>query len=110
MVRLADERGLAPSDITPDLLDQAAREVIGQPLGFDAEGLRSMLDTGALVRTRRLLGGPAPEQTRLQIEHAESQRRQGLQAISARRGTLATAESALFERARALASGAPLET
>ena len=109
LVRLADERGLAPSDITPALLDQAANDVIGQPLGVQVDGLRSALDTGALVRARRLLGGPAPEQTRVQIEHAQTQRHEGLQAISARRANLAAAEWALFDRASALASGAPLE-
>jgi len=109
LVRLADERGLAPSDITPALLDQAANQVIGRPLGFDLEALRSLLDTGALVRTRRLLGGPAPEQVRLQIDDAATQRADGLQALSKRRANLTAAEAALFARVRALASGAPIE-
>ncbi len=109
MVRLADEGRLAPSDITPALLDQAAHEVIGRPLRFDVEALRSLLDTRALVGARRLFGGPAPEQVRIQIEDAETQREAGLQALSKRRANLAAAEAALFARVRALASGAALE-
>jgi argininosuccinate lyase len=110
LVRLADAAGLAPTDVTPALLDQAASEVIGRPLGFDGAELDALLDTGALVRARRLLGGPAPEQTLLQIEQAQRQRERGLQALSGLRTNLAVAEAALFARARALASDAPVQT
>jgi argininosuccinate lyase len=110
LVRLADERGLAPTELTPALLDEAAVAIIGRPLGVDAADLRQVLDTRALVRARTLVGGPAAEPMRAQLGRAEEQRSRGAAAVADRRRAIAAAEAALFARARELATSGPLRT
>ena len=110
LVRLADERGLAPTDLTPALLDEAAVAIVGRPLGVDAADLRQVLDTRALVRARTLVGGPAAEPMRAQLGRAEEQRSRGAAAVADRRRAIAAAEAALFARARELATSGPLRT
>jgi argininosuccinate lyase len=107
LVRLADERGLTPSQLTPALLDDAAMRIIGRPLAIDAAALRQVLDTRALVAARTLAGGPAPEPMRVQLETATERCDQAAGAVSERRRAIADAEAALFARARELASGGP---
>ena len=108
LVRLADERGLQPKDLTPELLDEAAIDILGRPLGVDAAALREALDTRALVAARTLLGGPAAEPMHVQLRAAEDLHSAGVSALAERRQASAAAEEALFARARALAGGAPL--
>src|SRR5262249_31117889 len=110
LVRIADERGVSPSDLTPALLDQAAVEVIGRPLGLDAAALRRALDTRALVGARTLIGGPAAEPMAVQLQSAEEMRGQGVAAVAERRRAIAEAEAALLARARALAAESPPPT
>ncbi len=62
-VRLAHERGIAPLDATPELIDEAAVEYMGKPVGIGPETLRDALDPVVAVSRRTLFGGPAPEQT-----------------------------------------------
>lgn len=60
-VRAAIARGLDTAQITPALVDEAARAVIGRPLAIAADALRAALDPWAFVRRRNHPGGPAPE-------------------------------------------------
>jgi argininosuccinate lyase len=108
LVRLADKQGLHPSDVTPELLDQAAIEVIGRPLGADASVLHEALDTRKLVAARSLVGGPAPEPMHVQLRQVEEQHEAGIAAVMRHRRAIAIAEESLFARARALANGAPV--
>jgi argininosuccinate lyase len=103
LVRLADERGIGPDQLSPELLDQAAEEVIGRPLGIQAPVLREALDVRTLVAARRLVGGPAPEPMRVQLRQAWEQHRVGAAGVAERRRAIAGAQQALFERARTLA-------
>jgi argininosuccinate lyase len=59
-VRLAIARGLEAPQVTPALVDEAARAVVGRPLGLRDEALRAALDPWSFVRRRDLPGGPAP--------------------------------------------------
>ena len=63
MVRLAHERGLGPKDVTPELLDEAAIEYHGEPIGLRGDTFQAALDPTNAVNARKLYGGPAPEQT-----------------------------------------------
>jgi len=108
LVRLADERGIPPLDLTPELLDEAAQAIVGRPLGVESSALAEMLDTRAMIAARTLLGGPAAEPMRAQLAQAENLLRERPEAVAARRSALEQAEAALFARARALAAGAPL--
>ena len=103
LVRLADERGLGPVSLTPALVDEAAIEIIGRPLGVEPSALARMLDTRAMVAARTLLGGPAPGPMRVQFDQARDLQVAGLAGVASRRAALAQAEGNLFARARALA-------
>jgi argininosuccinate lyase len=60
VVREAMERGLSSDQIDVDMVDRAAVEEIGHPLGLSAAVVSECLDPAASVRARTA-GGPAPE-------------------------------------------------
>ncbi|PYM15573.1 MAG: argininosuccinate lyase [Candidatus Rokuibacteriota bacterium] len=66
VVRLAEERGLGPDAVTPELLDEASVLYHGTPGGLDAKAIRDALDPERFVAARTLLGGPAPQESRRQ--------------------------------------------
>jgi argininosuccinate lyase len=59
-VRLAGRRGLRGLDLTGAMLDEAAQEVLGRPLGLAERDLTDVLDPRAIVLTRVAPGGAAP--------------------------------------------------
>jgi argininosuccinate lyase len=61
VVRIAEERGLTPATVTPALIDEAARAVVGRPLAIRADTLAAALDPRAAVDARRGVGGASPE-------------------------------------------------
>ena len=64
------DRGIAPSEVTPGLLEEASVEVLGRPLSLSAEALRAALDPWHAVEVRTLLGGPAPRAVRPLLDDA----------------------------------------
>jgi argininosuccinate lyase len=69
LVRIAEERGLGPADVTPALLDEAAKLYHEQPAGLDAKQIRDALDPARFIRSRTLRGGPAPAESMRQADH-----------------------------------------
>ncbi len=63
LVRLCEERGLTPADVTPALLDEAAVAYHDVPAGLDQQGIRDALDPRRFIAERTLQGGPAPEES-----------------------------------------------
>jgi argininosuccinate lyase len=61
-VREASARRLRGIDIDGSLLDAAAAELTGQPLGLADCDLSAVLDPGHIVASRTSLGGAAPEE------------------------------------------------
>ena len=59
-VRQASRQGLRGIDLTGELLDEAAREQLGRPLGLAGRDLGDVLDPLAIVLTRSSPGGAAP--------------------------------------------------
>jgi argininosuccinate lyase len=69
LVRYCNERGLAPSDATTELLDEAAEEYMDEPAGLSDQALAQALDPRHFVEARAAVyGGPAPADVELQIE------------------------------------------
>jgi argininosuccinate lyase len=65
LVRLCEERGFTPADVTAALLDEASMIYHELPAGLDQKAIREALDPGRFIATRTLLGGPAaPESLR----------------------------------------------
>jgi argininosuccinate lyase len=68
LVRYSDERGLAPSEVTTELVDEAALEYMDEPVGLSPEALAQALDPRHCVEARAAVyGGPAPSDVKLQI-------------------------------------------
>ena len=67
LVRFSYERGIKPSEVTPELVDEAAMAYNGQPVGMSATALQKALDPAEFVNGRTLFGGPAPEECRLRL-------------------------------------------
>lgn len=66
--RMAIQSGKLANEITSEMIDVAAKEAIGKPLGLDAKVVRKALDAVENVRVRNIPGGPAPEEVRRMIE------------------------------------------
>jgi len=71
LVRLCEDRAIAPKDVTPELIDEAAVLYMEEPVGLDAAALREALDPEAAVRRRTLYGGPAPSEVRERLPEYE---------------------------------------
>jgi argininosuccinate lyase len=67
LVRLALDSGKSANELTSDMLDRAAVDVIGARIGWPQEKLRKYLDPVESVNAR-LNGGPAPSEVKLGIE------------------------------------------
>ncbi|MFW6090972.1 MAG: argininosuccinate lyase, partial [Actinomycetota bacterium] len=63
-VRRASRDGLRGVDITAHMLDDAAKERLGHGLGLSDDDLAAVLDPEAIVRSRTVDGGAAPETVR----------------------------------------------
>jgi argininosuccinate lyase len=90
--RMAIQAGRKANEITSELIDAAAREVIGEPLGLDEETVKKALDPVENVRIRDVVGGPAPIEVRRMID--------------ARKGVLARDKDCLEQRKRKLVEAA----
>jgi argininosuccinate lyase len=95
LVRLCEERGLVPADVTPELLDEAAILYHEKPAGLDQKAINESLDAGRFIAVRTLRGGPAP---------AESLRQAGLfeELTAADEQTVAAIDARLAAAARKL--------
>ncbi len=103
LVRYGYERGVAPAGTTSALLDEAAVEYMGKPVGLSEESLRKALDPMHFVGTRTLYGGTAPSEVRRQIgdcratlEHDEAQRAAAFDQVKKAQKNLEAAIDALL--------------
>jgi argininosuccinate lyase len=105
-VRQAAAQGRRGLDIDGALLDAAAAEVIGRPLGLAACDLSPVLDPGRIVASRTTLGGAAPGEVLRMAGQVAAQA--GELAGEARRwrDSYRAAEEALAASARRAAEGA----
>jgi argininosuccinate lyase len=97
------ERGQAARDLTPDVLEAAAVDVLGEPLATDPGDLGAALDPAEIVATRTAVGGAAPAAVDEMADEIDGRR---LALAAAAEGHLArfgAAETALRRRCRALA-------
>ncbi len=62
-VLASEERGIPATEASSELLDAAAREVVGRPLDMSDERLRELLDPAYFIRVTNSQGGVAPEET-----------------------------------------------
>ena len=104
LVRLAEERGLVPGDVTTELLDEAAVEYQGEPVGLSGDAIRQALDPRHFIGARHLYGGPAPEtlrrgvdELRASLERDEAALESAAERVASAQRTLETAVDALLD-------------
>jgi argininosuccinate lyase len=68
LIRLCEERGLGPADVTPELLDEAAIAYHELPVGLDRRSIAAALDPRRFIAERTLRGGPAPVESQRQSQ------------------------------------------
>ncbi|MCH8088166.1 MAG: argininosuccinate lyase, partial [Chloroflexi bacterium] len=73
LVRYSSERDIRPQEVTPALLDEAAVEYMGEPVGLGDEALRLALDPVEFVNRRTLYGGPSPEECLRRLPEYQAQ-------------------------------------
>ncbi|MFQ5849655.1 MAG: argininosuccinate lyase [Candidatus Binatia bacterium] len=100
--RLASEHGILPKDITPMLLDQAAMAYQGAPVRLSQEALQRAMDPLGFVGTRKLYGGPAPEQVEARIDDFAQALNQDQRWLAQARERLQTAAAKLEKAIDAL--------
>src|SRR5215218_887764 len=69
VVKLAESEGVGAGGISPALVDRAAEDAIGEPLGLSQDVISRALDPVRFVEIRALPGGPAPEEMRRALEN-----------------------------------------
>ena len=71
LVRNTLEQGKDPRDVTVMTLGQAGKDALGRPIEVGEESLRKALDPMEGIRSKRIMGGTAPEVVREAIERKE---------------------------------------
>jgi argininosuccinate lyase len=102
LVRLCEERGLGPADVTPALLDEAAIAYHEIPANLTQADIHQALDAENFIASRTLQGGPAPRESLRQaglFEHLLTKDEKEVVDIEER---LAASRSKLREAADAL--------
>ncbi len=67
LVRMCSDAKLTYRDVTPELLNKAAREILGHDLKLTKADINNALDPAAFVRARSGLGGPAEKEVKRMI-------------------------------------------
>jgi argininosuccinate lyase len=101
-VRRAAAEKIRGVDITGEMLDAAAVEVTGSPLGASGLDLTEAVDPRAIVRTRVTQGGAEPSVVRAMAAEAVLAGRAAAGRAEARRTAFDGAEAALLAAAAAL--------
>ena len=100
LVRMAADAGLTYHDVTPELLNKAAREIIGHDLKLSKADIRNALDPASFVRARSGLGGPADKEVRRMIATRRRENAQWQKMVDARAAAVEASEIALARAAR----------
>ncbi|WP_374713047.1 argininosuccinate lyase [Symbiobacterium terraclitae] len=107
LVKLAEAKGIRDvRQVEPGLVEEAALQVLGRPLGVPAEKLRQALDPVHFVAVRTVRGGVAPAEVRRMIGVREAHQAELTAWLAGARSRLEAAAGRLAEACRSLA-GAP---
>jgi argininosuccinate lyase len=98
-VRRAAKAGLSGRDLTGELLDAAALDVTGRPLGLTGRDLGAVLDPAAIVATRLVQGGAAPAVVRAMARDCIAAARASATQAAQRRAAFDAAQAALWAMA-----------
>lgn len=99
-IRAASRRGLRGVDITAAMLDDAARHRLGRGLGLRDDELVEVLDPDAIVRSRTVVGGAAPDSVRQMADSCAGHAQELRMRATAMTERYERAEAALLAAAR----------
>ena len=102
-VQRAAADGLRGIDLTGEMLDRAAEERIGRPLGLAGKDLTEVLDPRAIVMTRTSPGGAAPAVVRDMAASVRGRSKELRVEAERRREAYRAAENELVRRAEEVA-------
>lgn len=105
LVRIGISRGLTQTGVTSRLVDEAAIEYMGEPLGLSEESIRKALDPAECVKARQLTGGPAPERVREDIARAQKRCADDEATVGRLNARLAESEKRLEEAIDRIVAG-----
>lgn len=94
-VMAAVEGGQTALEITPEMVDAAARDVTDEPLGLDAGDIRRALDPAHFVQTHKVKGAPSSGVMAGMLSERESSLKEDAKWIEEKRSALASAQKML---------------
>lgn len=97
LVRMAYDEGKKPQDTTSEMLDGAAKAYGAQPLYLNEGVLREALDPAIIVKSKKVLGGTAPERIREDIARSLERVKEDEKVVATMESKLAAAERRLEE-------------
>jgi argininosuccinate lyase len=100
LVRDASRNGVPGREITGAMLDDAAVEVTGAPLGLAETSLDEALDPRVIIATRQATGGAAREAIESMIARCETETAELGLALRQRRESIDDSRQRLLEQAR----------
>ncbi|QHE83408.1 argininosuccinate lyase [Hydrogenophaga sp. BPS33] len=103
LVRLAMDAGKSSNELTSEMLDRAAVDVIGAAVGWPEEKLRRFLDPVMSVNARGS-GGPAPSEVAIAVEKQRDHIKSILDSVESTKQRLDSARKQLKSDVFALAS------
>ena len=95
VVRDSLANGVAPKKLTGALVDQAAKDIAGKPLGLSDEVIQSALDPRQFVETRVTDGSVGPRQIAKLIDQALAERKGDIHWLNETRARLRAADDDL---------------
>lgn len=107
LVRMAYDEGKKPGEVTSEMVDRAAKEIGAQQLQLSEEALRKALDPEIIVRSKKAIGGTAPERVKEDIASSSRRLVEDEKIVATLETKLATAEKKLGATIDELLSDAP---
>jgi argininosuccinate lyase len=95
LVKTTYEEGKKPEDVTPEMVDKAAREFGSEPLHLDDDTVRKALDPPTIVASKKAIGGTAPERVKEDIASGLKRIKEDETVVVTLEAKLATAEKNL---------------
>lgn len=104
-VQRAVKASMVATDITPEMLNEEAREIVGSDLDLKAEEIIASLDPVASVKGKLTVGGPAPGEVGRMVTEAKERLAVERARLEERRRKLAAADEELTRLVDQLAAG-----
>lgn len=103
-VRLALERSLKPSQLTTEILDEAAVTIVDHPLNLSATDIQNALDPSTFINTRQTAGSVNPRISRDMLKVRRGTSTAQKEWLTGRRAALAAARHRLDSAVRSSAN------